>query len=123
MNSTLKRNGLLALTLAAGLVTFASGAFAADGKMLAERHVGRGLPCQMCHKAMPPKALPKAEQSKNCEQCHGKIANVAKKTDKKDINPHASHVEEAQCLECHQGHKKPQLLCDQCHEFKEIRVP
>ncbi|MCF0254344.1 MAG: cytochrome c3, partial [Duodenibacillus sp.] len=41
MNTMIK--GALALALAAAL---ASGALAADGKMLAERHVGRGLPCQ-----------------------------------------------------------------------------
>ena len=42
------------------------------------------------------------------------MAKVAAKTDKNDINPHDSHVE---------GHKKPQLLCDQCREFTKIRVP
>lgn len=95
-------------------------AVAADQPVLAERHSARGVACTVCHATMPPKADVKSEA---CETCHGNLAKVAEKTDKADINPHASHVEEARCLECHKGHKAPQLLCDQCHEFKNIRVP
>ena len=94
-------------------------ALAADG-MLAERHATRNVTCTACHQTMPPKNDVK---SAACETCHGNLAAVAKKTDQADINPHDSHVEEAGCLECHQGHKRPRLLCDQCHEFTQIRVP
>lgn len=94
-------------------------AFSAD-PALADRHGSRGLACTVCHADMPPKA---GVQSDKCEACHGGMAKVAAKTDKNDINPHDSHVEGAKCLECHKGHKKPQLLCDQCHEFTKIRVP
>ena len=105
---------------ACALLAMAGLSSAADQKMLAERHVARGVACSACHATTPPKADVK---SSACEACHGDLAKVAKLTDKGDINPHASHVEEAQCLECHKGHKKPQLLCDQCHEFDNVRVP
>ena len=101
------------------LLVVAGAASAAD-QMLAERHASRGVSCPACHATMPPKADVKSEA---CETCHGDLAKVATLTNKGDINPHASHVEEAKCLECHKGHKKPQLLCDQCHEFDNIRVP
>ncbi len=50
------------------------------------------------------------------------MARVAEKTADLDINPHNPHIEGAQCLECRKGHKKPQLLCDRCHEFRGMRV-
>lgn len=101
-------------------MSLAHSALAADHGFLAERHVSRGVKCDTCHISMPPKADVKSDR---CESCHGNLAKVAEKTDSGDINPHASHVEEAQCLECHKGHKQPQLLCDQCHEFRGVTVP
>lgn len=95
------------------------GTASAAGKMLAERHVERGVKCEVCHTTMPPKAV----ASKTCQMCHGSYEKLAKRTDKKDINPHASHVENPDCGQCHHGHKKPTLLCDQCHEFTQIKVP
>ena len=108
-----------AVTLACLLCALPALALGADGKFLADRHAGRSVKCESCHKESPPKAPANAE----CLACHGPMAKLAARTDKKDINPHASHVEEARCTECHSGHKKPKLLCDQCHEFKDIRVP
>lgn len=46
-----------------------------------------------------------------------------KKTDESDINPHATHMGEPECSECHSGHKQPRLVCDNCHEFTDIKVP
>ena len=95
-----------------------SNAFGAD-PLLADRHVNRGLNCQACHTAMPMQSVPASQ----CLSCHGPYAKLAKRTDKKDINPHDSHIEEADCGLCHRGHKKPVFACDECHEFKNIKVP
>ena len=84
------------------------GAWAAD-KMLADRHVERGLKCESCHTTMPPKAV--------------SYEKLAARTDKNDINPHDSHLENLDCGACHHGHKKLVLACDECHEFTNIKVP
>ncbi len=105
-----------------GLAALAASLSVAAGepqKMLADRHAARGVSCQACHTQMPPKA----PGNDACAACHGGYAQLAKRTDKKDINPHDSHVEDPSCNQCHSGHKKPRLLCDQCHEFTDIRVP
>lgn len=95
-----------------------SAAGAAD-KLLADRHMDRVGKCEACHQTMPPKAV----GSKQCLACHGSYDQLAARTDGKDINPHASHLEDPDCGACHRGHKKPVLACDECHEFKGIKVP
>lgn len=106
---------ILLLTLSA---LFAS-VCAAQEAFLADRHVQRGVKCETCHKTQPPKDVP----MQTCQSCHGDYAALAKRTNKKDINPHASHVEDIQCNACHRGHKKPAFVCDECHQFKDIKVP
>ncbi|WP_290460531.1 cytochrome c3 family protein [Turicimonas muris] len=32
-------------------------------------------------------------------------------------------MENPDCTSCHRGHKKTVLLCDECHEFRELKVP
>lgn len=64
------------------------GAWAAD-KMLADRHVERGLKCESCHTTMPPKAV----NTDGCLKCHVSYEKLAARTDKNDINPHDSHLE------------------------------
>lgn len=86
---------------------------------LADRHVERGLKCDSCHTTQPPKAVPTSQ----CQSCHGGYDKLAKRTEKLDINPHDSHLENPQCGDCHRGHKKPTLVCDQCHSFDNIKVP
>ena len=109
---------LLGLIMLAGTIALAAGSASAD-PVLADRHGGRGVKCESCHKAGGTKP-PKTE---DCQACHGNYDKLAKRTDKNDINPHDSHVENPACGDCHSGHKKPKLLCDQCHEFKNIKVP
>lgn len=46
------------------------GAWAAD-KMLADRHVERGLKCESCHTTMPPKAV----NTDGCLKCHVSYEN------------------------------------------------
>lgn len=94
------------------------GAWAAD-KMLADRHVERGLKCESCHTTMPPKAV----NTDGCLKCHVSYEKLAARTDKNDINPHDSHLENLDCGACHHGHKKLVLACDECHEFTNIKVP
>ncbi len=86
--------------------------------MLADRHTARGGQCQACHIEMPPKAI----KGTQCQACHGGYEQMAKRTDKLDINPHDSHIEDIDCTNCHKGHKKPVLVCDECHEFTQLKI-
>ena len=106
----------ISLMLAAALWFATSVSSAAP---LAQRHVERGVKCEMCHATQPPKTV-KQDQ---CLKCHSSYEALAKRTDKKDINPHDSHIESPECTQCHSGHGKPRLLCDECHEFSDMRVP
>lgn len=115
---------LAAALLAAGSAWAADAAPAAsgDGKpFLADRHIERGLDCKSCHGDKAPTA---DVDMSACLKCHGgSYQALAKQTESDDINPHATHLGEAQCVTCHQGHKPPRLSCDNCHEFDDIRVP
>mgnify|MGYP004460674493 FL=1 len=109
-------------TMLAGAVLSALAvcSLAADAAALADRHVARGLKCDMCHVSQPMKTV-KQDQ---CLKCHGgSYEALAKRTDDKDINPHDSHIETPECTQCHSGHGKPRLLCDECHEFTGMKVP
>lgn len=107
----------IAAALAAAAVSLSVAA--ADQPMMAERHGQRGVTCQSCHEGGKPGPVSMTK----CLTCHGgKYETLAKRTDKGDINPHDTHLGEAECAQCHSGHKRPQLVCDQCHEFK-MRVP
>lgn len=98
------------------LALLSAQSMAAD-KMLADRHVQRGLNCVSCHG----KDMSKPIKYESCLQCHGPTyEDLAKKTDELDINPHATHLGEVSCMECHQGHQKPRLACIQCHEFGDM---
>ena len=110
----------LITTLCAGLLLASTFASAADNAPLADRHAKRGVACTSCH-VKSPTDKPTMQQ---CLACHGgSYEALAKKTDESDINPHATHVGEPECSECHSGHKKPRLICDQCQEFTDIKVP
>ena len=113
------RNATYALLCAAALL--AGSVSAADKPMLADRHVARGVTCQNCHPGQKPT---NEVDMGNCLKCHGgSYAALAKQTESDDINPHDTHLGEAQCVTCHSGHKLPKLACDNCHEFPDIVVP
>lgn len=103
------------------LTGFAAGALAADApQFLADRHAARQVPCTGCHKGAPNADV----DMSMCLKCHGgSYAELAKSSESDDINPHDTHLGEAQCVTCHQGHKPPKLSCDNCHEFPDIKVP
>lgn len=91
----------------------------AEAKFLADRHIERGMNCQSCHVTNKMKDVP----TQQCLACHGPWSKLIDSTGNKDINPHDSHLEEPKCELCHRGHKKPQLACDECHEFTGMNVP
>lgn len=97
---------------------------AADVKYLADRHVARGVTCEMCHtKDMKVKPSTKYEDLDVCTDCHGDYAAMIKKTaGKYETNPHGQHEGALPCTECHKGHKPGVNYCGGCHNF-EFKVP
>ena len=109
-----------ATALLAG-VFLASPVLAADQHFLADRHVAKGVKCESCHN--PGAASSKNVTPQNCLKCHGgSYEKLAEQTAGGDINYHNTHLGPIACTECHQGHKPPKLVCDQCHEFS-VKVP
>jgi fumarate reductase flavoprotein subunit len=81
---------------------------------LADWHKGKEVTCDSCHGAGTPKSPP---VQKACLNCHGGSYDaVAKSTSNLPINPHASHLGEVDCMQCHKGHQKSTLICDKCHD-------
>ena len=106
--------------LAAGLAVMlaASQSVAAD-KFGADRHVARGVSCEVCHgKDMNNLAYP---DEKTCKHCHPK-ESVVKKTDALKPNPHAA-PHNGDCTLCHMMHEPTENYCAQCHDFKFPSVP
>ena len=89
----------------------AAGAAAA---FLADRHKAAGIDCSGCHKASPPKDAPPMEA---CLKCHGPYEKLAAGSEKLEQNPHASHLGELECSNCHHGHKPSVDYCARCHTF------
>lgn len=53
-----------------------------------------------------------------CMACHGDYAKLGAMTANLDPNPHASHLGEVNCTECHRSTAaKPELMCNTCHKF------
>ena len=106
--------------LAAGLAVMlaAAQAVAAD-KFGADRHVARGVACEVCHgKDMNNPSYP---DEKTCTQCHSK-ESVAKKSAALKPNPHAA-PHNGDCSLCHMMHERTENYCAQCHDFKYPPVP
>ena len=58
-----------------------------------------------------------------CMACHGDYQKLAKATEKLTPNPHASHLGDVNCEDCHKADKaQPELMCNQCHQFA-FKVP
>lgn len=100
------------------VVLAVSSAVAAD-KFGADRHVARGVACQVCHgKDMN---NPQYPDEKTCTQCHPKDA-VAKKSVDLKPNPHVA-PHNGDCTLCHMMHEPTVNYCSQCHDFKFPAVP
>jgi fumarate reductase flavoprotein subunit len=94
---------------------------APEGKaaFLADRHKDAGVDCSGCHKESPPTEAPPMEA---CLKCHGPYEKLATRSEKLEQNPHASHLGELECSNCHHGHKTSVDYCARCHTFG-FRVP
>ncbi len=95
---------------------FAGFAFSADSPCLADRHVAKGVKCEVCHVAPTPGAVVKVNKEK-CLACHQSYEVLAQKTAKLEPNPHFNHMGAVRCTDCHTGHTKGQLMCNDCHKF------
>lgn len=87
-------------------------------------HAPMGFKCADCHKTDAPQAAP---TNGACLACHGSYEQLAEKTKPKHVanpddkeahaNPHASHMGQISCADCHHTHKPSELVCGQCHSF------
>jgi fumarate reductase flavoprotein subunit len=122
----MRRSRLLALAIlavsAAAFVTHPSAqssaapsaAPGAGHGFLIDKHVGAGLACNSCHSESPPSKQP---DSAVCMTCHGSYPQIAAKTATDEPNPHASHLGDIPCTNCHHIHQASVIYCSQCHSF------
>ena len=94
----------------------------AQDNFLADRHVAKGLSCQMCHG--PDDKNPQTPTIDTCTACHPKDALAEKTAKVKPANPHVSphYGKDLECTNCHLGHMQSENFCDQCHQFG-FKVP
>lgn len=109
----MKKTMLAALT---ALALMTSAAFAADAPALADRHAKLGVKCEQCHAIKTPAAEAKVK-NEACFACHQNYAELAKRTNKLDPNPHKTHLGNVRCSDCHSGHAQARLMCNDCHKF------
>lgn len=109
------KNTLIALAAALCLGSaFSTSALAAD--TTADFHTSHGMKCDTCHKTAP---VAGAKVKKDvCKQCHNPEQLAKKSMELKvEPNPHYNHLGDVNCTECHKGHQKSELMCNQCHQF------
>jgi fumarate reductase flavoprotein subunit len=83
------------------------------------------LPCASCHGETAPLAMGTEASletaNRNCIACHGDAKSLAEKIKPKlahkEINPHASHLVEIDCVTCHTAHRSAEAYCNKCHAF------
>lgn len=116
----MKRTALVFALCAAFL---AAGTAAAADKFGADKHMARGMNCEMCHGKGNPAELDPPD-IKKCMQCHATKALVAKTKNVKPQNPHVSphYQDQLECTNCHHMHEASENFCAQCHDFK-FNVP
>jgi fumarate reductase flavoprotein subunit len=127
-NRALAMHSRLVLSvIAIAVAAFAAAALGqSQAPNLASVHAQKmNLPCGACHgeknptAVTPEEALATADQK--CTGCHGDAKAVAvaltPKLKDKNINPHASHLVQIDCVTCHRGHTVAESYCLQCHAF------
>jgi DnaJ-class molecular chaperone len=105
----------LAVAAASCLLAVSSLSAAAEGaKWGADRHIARGMTCQMCHG--DDMKNPQYPEEATCLKCHQKDALAEKTKNLPGANPHkAPH--NGDCTLCHMQHEEPVNYCAQCHKF------
>ena len=67
--------------------------------------------------------LPALRMTKEqCLSCHGDYPSLARATARLKINPHASHLGEEECYQCHKMHRQSAGIkfCYTCHHTGEL---
>ena len=115
----MNRKLLTTALLVAFASTFVVGTQAAE--MGADRHVKKGIQCEMCHGAKKEIDYPSIDQ---CVKCHDPQVVADKTKNVKPRNPHVSphYGNKLDCALCHIQHAQPENYCDQCHKFG-FKVP
>ena len=94
----------------------------ATSQFMDGKHQAKGITCDACHTAMPPKGAPEMSV---CLKCHfGSMTALAEKTNKVDPNPHKFHEDVSSCADCHTGHGPFVYGCGKagCHtEYSNTR--
>lgn len=78
-------------------------------------HAKAGVHCFNCHHEEKPT---KKATSDSCMTCHGDYPAMKEVTRHLPANPHASHLGEIACTECHRQHQPPVVKCLECHQGK-----
>ena len=121
--SILAAIGVAVLCTAAGAQTAPSTSAAPN---LASVHTEQSkLACNACHGDKMPTSVNAEEAlaivNGNCVNCHGDAKAMAEailpKLKHKEINPHAGHLVQIDCVTCHHGHAAGEAYCNQCHAF------
>ncbi|BDY06848.1 cytochrome c3 family protein [Ferrimonas sp. YFM] len=79
--------------------------------------------CSSCHGDSKPYTIPDEDA---CLTCHGSKEDLAEETERPghgaayEPNPHDSlhYGQDLSCVYCHAQHKKTEVYCNNCHEFK-----
>jgi fumarate reductase flavoprotein subunit len=81
---------------------------------LIDKHVAAGLTCNKCHTV----STAKAPEMATCLSCHGGTYDkLAAMTASDQPNPHASHLGDLPCAQCHHVHMASVTKCNQCHTY------
>jgi fumarate reductase flavoprotein subunit len=128
--STLAAIGIAIEISAAPTAVFAQAAANAPPNLAAEHVEQMKLGCNACHGDKAPMSVSPEEAlttvNQNCVNCHGDTnamaAAILPKLVHKDINPHASHLVQIDCVTCHHGHTASEAYCLQCHAF-DMKMP
>ncbi len=115
----MKLNKLKKLSSAIAILLLTTGAAIAKHDNLATFHADMDS-CQSCHTKPIKVSDSETHENQQCRSCHGSYEELA--SDKLKFDPHASHLGEINCTSCHSGHDKPQLTCNNCHNF-EMEMP